>query len=541
MVNFLCTLLIAISFIFGSISVRGQHSSTFSDVLRGNLSVERSNYDVHHYDLKLEIFPESGVISGKCRISYHWLGNDQGEMQIDLFSHYIIDSVVSSEGKVLFRRQENAFFISRPLSDWVEVYYHGKPQVAKNPPWEGGFVWSEDKQGKYWAGVACEGLGASAWWPMKDHLSDEPDSMDIHYIIPSHIRVASNGRLVDSFQLDNASSLWHFQVQCPINSYNVTFYLGDYLPFNATYKGKAGILDLKYYFLKDQYAEKVRFFKREVPRMLNAFEHYFGPYPCYSDGYGLAEAPYWGMEHQGMIAYGNQMKLLPKYKFDFILVHESGHEWFGNSISCDDHAEMWIHEGFTTYSEALYVEHYQGYLKSLTYLGAQRKKIVGAYPILGPRNVNYRQKDADIYYKGSWFIHTLRHIFHNDISWFNAILSFSQNNRYRIMRSDDVVDHFQKYTHVPLAPIFDQYLKAIEIPELELYQDGDGKWKSRWLNVMDSGFYLPVYGRKGKRLDPHGISGGERKVRKSELDYVERRYLIQIRLSNQKKDSFLPK
>jgi aminopeptidase N len=371
---------------------------------------------------------------------------------------------------------------------------------------------------------------------LKDHLSDEPDSMDIRYIIPSHLKIASNGRLTDSLELDNNRMLWHFKVQCPINSYNVTFYLGDYLPFRDRYKGKAGNLDLKYYFLKDQFDRKVRFFKRETPKMLKAFEHYFGPYPCYSDGYGLAEAPYWGMEHQGMIAYGNHLKLLPKYKFDFILVHESGHEWFGNSVSCDDHAEMWIHEGFTTYSEALYVEYYQGYLKSLAYLTEQRQRIEGKYPILSMRDINYQQKDADIYYKGTWFIHTLRHVIQNDKIWFHAILSFSQNFRHRVIKTEDVLGHFQKFTDVPLTPIFNQYLKYTSIPELEFYHDADGIFQSRWLRVELDDFHMPVYGSKGNRLDPHGVSQGKFVVRQRDIDFVRSRYLIDIRITKSRKD-----
>ena len=312
--------------------------------------------------------------------------------------------------------------------------------------------------------------------------------------------------------------------------------MGDYLPSFDRYKGKLGLLDLKYYFLKDQYIEKLRYFKREVPKMLKAFEHYFGPYPCYSDGYGLAEAPYWGMEHQGMIAYGNQLKLLPKYKFDFILVHESGHEWFGNSISCDDHAEMWIHEGFTTYSEALYVEYYQGYSKSLAYLAEQRNRIEGKYPMLGMRDINYQHKDADMYYKGTWFIHTLRQIVQNDKTWFHAIFSFSQNFHHRVIKTEDVLGHFQKYTDVPLTPIFNQYLKYTSIPELEYYPEADGSLRSRWSRVEADDFQMPVYGFKGNRLDPHGVSQSKFVVSKRDINYVRRRYLIDIKITEFRKD-----
>jgi aminopeptidase N len=505
-----------------------QGIGTHADSLQGYLRAERLNYNVHHYDLRVEIDPASGSISGACKISFHWTGATSSELQIDLFSQFIIDSIVSSGQLLAYRRDGNAFFIERPDSNDLEVFYHGKPQVAIQPPWQGGFVWSKDGNGNSWGGVACEGIGASSWWPLKDHPSDEPDSMDIRFIVPRPFTIASNGILLETSELTDERRLFYFKVNCPINAYNVTFYLGDYTYVSDSYMGLSGKLNLKYYFLKEDLDGKVKYFKHQTARMLRAFEYYFGPYPCYTDGYGLAEAPYWGMEHQGMIAYGNNLQLLPDYGFDFILVHESGHEWFGNSISCDDHAEMWIHEGFTTYSEALYVEYYQGNRKSLQYLLSQKEKISGNYPLIGSRDIHHQHKDADIYYKGTWFLHTLRNVFHDDKAWFRALREFSASHTFQVIDTQDVLRHFQKYTKVPLASIFAVYLYQLELPKLRLYMDIEGEWKSEWLQVGNSGFGMPVYGRDGKRIDPDGILDKAPTLRQKDIEYVKHRYLIDI-------------
>ena len=415
---------------FIALSTLHAQDFTQKDSLRGALSPERSWFDVNYYNLDIEIDIESKSISGFNDIAFTVLA-DSSKMQLDLFENLSIDSVVYNGTLCEISRSFDAFFINFPLeftvgaTENVRVYYHGKPIAAKNAPWDGGFVWKKDKQGLPWIGVACQGLGASAWWPCKDHLSDEPDSMRITCSVPKEVRFIGNGNLeADSMVEDKRVSTW--KVSYPINTYNVTLNIADYSHLEDAYISNSDTLALDYYVLKGNEEKAIKQFAQVKP-MLAVYEELFGAYPFWNDGYALVESPYLGMEHQSAIAYGNKYKpgYLGRYPgdmdFDFIVIHESGHESWGNSVSMNDLSDMWIHESFCTYTEALYVEQIYGYTSMLEYLLYQKDFISARSPILGVHGVNNKGNSTDMYYKGSWMLHSIRNILNNDSLWFSIV------------------------------------------------------------------------------------------------------------------------
>ena len=356
---------------------------TSADSLRGSLRPERTCFDVHFYNLELKVDPETKSIAGFNEIHFKAV-NDFDRMQIDLFAEMEIDRILLDETELEFERKHNAVFIDFPEQipggtlEFITVEYHGTPRVAKMPPWDGGFVWKKDKNDKPWVGVACEGIGASLWWPLKDHLSDEPDSMAFTTIVPSDLVSVSNGHLVKQEEREEGWTAWTWRVSYPINSYNVTVNIADYAHIEDTYTNASGEHELDYYVLSYNEEKATEHFKQVGP-MLKIFEDAFGEYPFWKDGYALVETSYWGMEHQGAVAYGNKYKN-NSHGWDYIIIHESGHEWWGNSVSCPDHAELWIHESFCTYSEAVYMERRFNYEKAVDYLRGHRMKIANLSP-----------------------------------------------------------------------------------------------------------------------------------------------------------------
>ncbi len=487
---------------------------THADSLRGSLRPERTGYDVLFYDLNVSVDPATKSIAGSNVIRYKVV-KPLRRMQVDLFANMqvkrILPKSAGANPKPLpFVRDGNAIFITLPSPQAVGsihelvIEYAGSPQIAKNAPWDGGFVWRRDTTGAKsaeWVTVACEGTGASLWWPCKDHLSDEPDSMRITCRVPKGLTCVSNGRLISQKSLpDRQQDEWTWFVHYPINNYNVTLNITDYAHFADTYTAQDGHkLPLDYYVLPGNIAKAKTHFEQVKP-MLACYERYFGNYPFGRDGYKLVETPYWGMEHQSAVAYGNQYRNNP-FGFDFIIIHESGHEYFGNSLSCADHAEMWLHESFTTYAEALFMECTQGLPRAVTYLNGQRKLIKNQYPMLGPMGVNADQKDTDIYYKGTWMLHTLRNAVGDDARWFAAIRALATEKRLSIVNTDEVVDFLSQRTGADLRPLFTQYLRYPSLPTLE-YKVGPATAANeqtvsyRW--VADApGFSLPVQVRAG--------------------------------------------
>ena len=494
---------------------------THQDSLRGTLSPIRACYDVTFYDLKLKIIPTSQSIEGSNTI-YYKSTTDFKKMQVDLYANMQIINISQHDKPLKFSRDGNAIFIifsdiqKKGEAYSIKIDYRGKPQIAKNPPWDGGFTWKKDLNEKDWIVVSCEGTGASLWFPNKDHLSDEPDSVRITCAVPKGLTCVSNGNLqstkdlksesqvFDNKQLDGILPLSYTEFQWfvsyPINNYNITLNIADYANFKDTYTAQDGEkLDLDYYVLKPN-LEKAKIHFKQVKPMLACYEKYFGKYPFWKDGYALVETPYWGMEHQSAVAYGNNYKN-NEYGFDFIIIHESGHEYFGNSLSCNDHAEMWIHESFTTYMEALYVECTQGYEKSIQYLEKQKVGIRNREPLIGPMGVNYSQPDSDIYYKGTWMLHTLRNVVNDDKIWFETLKGLTTKFKITNVSTQQIIDYFNEKTGKNLTPYFDMYLKTKHLPTLQyqLIPNNDTvELRYRYKDANDSmpikaGFGLQMY------------------------------------------------
>ncbi|MDW8332783.1 MAG: M1 family metallopeptidase [Bacteroidia bacterium] len=481
-----------------------------ADTLRGSLSPLRSCYDVHFYDLNLRIDVENRTIAGSNAIHFRVV-EPFINFQIDLFEELSVEKIVHRGKTVKFEREGRAIFVQlektlAPSSlDSVRVFYRGKPRQAPKPPWDGGFVWSRDENGKPWVGVACQGLGASSWWPLKDHLSDEPDSLRAAFETPEGLTCVSNGRKIQEKPLGDGFVRTVWKISSPINSYNVTINIADYAHFSDTLHGRNGPLTLDYYVLAYNLDKAQKHF-RQVKPMLKCFEKYFGPYPFYNDGYKLVETPYWGMEHQSCVAYGNGYKNDAVYDFDFIIVHETGHEWFGNSVSADDHGEMWIHEALTTYAEAVYVECRYDYSAAVNYLRRHKERIQYLEPIQGPRNVNFnRFSTSDMYMKGAWMFHTLRGVVADDSKWFRTLKKFCADFYRKTVDSRTVVEWFGRELTGKsdgLVSFFDAYLNDTSPPVLECaWQTGaDGpalsyRWARPSLNMP-----VDVYLREGVRM-----------------------------------------
>ena len=480
---------------------------TKADSLRGSLSTVRTCYDVLYYDLEIKVIYEQKRIEGSNTIRFR-AKESFNTMQVDLVQSMNISRITFRGETVNYKRIEGAVMITLPVflvansTDEIAIFYDGQPQEAANPPWDGGWVWKRDPKGKIWIATACESLGASAWWPCKDHLSDEPDSMKISIIIPKGLMAVSNGDLRRSLALPGNLVRYDWHVTYPINNYNVTVNIANYATINETYTNNSGTHKLDYYVLA-QNVEKAKTHFQQVKKMMGCFEHFFGEYPFWRDGYALVETPFWGMEHQSAIAYGNEYKNNP-FGFDFIIIHESGHEWFGNSLSMADRSDMWVHEAFTTYSEALYVEYTRNLTKAVAYLRTQRPLIKNSEPIIGPFGVSYEGwKDSDMYFKGTWMLHTLRNVVENDKLWFETIKQFAETYRLKSLTSEEVIRFFNQKLGKDYTWLFNEYLRQAEFPTLE-YKIGRQSNKTqveyRWV-AKENSFILPVELKYGSNKD----------------------------------------
>ena len=503
-------------FFIVSITVLGQ-DFTKKDSLRGALFPERVWFDVNYYHLNLDVNPNSKSISGFNDIHFN-VKSKSHIMQLDLFENMIIDSIVYNNEICAFFREYDSFFVEFPQTfsegeqDKVRVYYHGSPIKALNPPWDGGFVWKKDSSGLPWVGVACQGMGASSWWPCKDHLSDKPDSIRVTCSVPKDLRFIGNGNLESDFQgAEKRISTW--KVSYPINTYNVTLNIANYSHLKDEYVSNLDTLSLDYYVLKGNEEIAQSQFKQVKP-MLAVYEVLFGPYPFWDDGYALVETSYLGMEHQSAIAYGN--KFMPGYlgryhgdmDFDYIIIHESGHEYWGNSVSMNDISDMWIHESFCTYTEALYVEKIYGHDKMLEYLIYQRDFINGNSPILGHRDVNNQGNSIDMYYKGSWMLHSIRNTVSNDSLWFSIIKGLAQNFEKGSCDGSDVINYICNKSKKDLSHIFNQYLSYSDLPILKYkFKKHKGiirlyyKWDAS-SELFDMPILIRLFGEKDLRLLP---------------------------------------
>jgi len=480
--------------------VASAQTYTRRDSLQGGLRPERTCFDVQRYDLNIKVDPDKKFISGYNEITFKVVENTS-KIQLDLFENMQIDSIVVKGNKTTYKRDNDAVFIqfAKPLKKGKEerlrFYYSGNPLVAKNAPWDGGFVFSSDADGKPWIGVAVQGTGASLWYPVKDHQTDEPDrGASIKVAVPNGLMDVSNGRFKGSEDLKNGYTRWDWEVVNPINNYNITLNIADYVHIHDNLDE----LDLDYYVLRKN-EEKARKQFEEVKPMMECFQSKFGKYPFAEDGYKLVETPYLGMEHQSAVAYGNMYRkgylgndisgtgvgLL----FDYIIIHETGHEWFGNSITSKDVADMWIHEGFTTYSETVYIECRYGYEKAMQYISGQRFSVGNRKPVIGVFGVN-KEGSGDMYYKGALLLNTLRHVVNDDAKWWDMILNYSLMYKKGIIDTETVVSYFNQKTGMDLTSVFNQYLRYKNIPILQLKLSG-GSLEYRWLTDVKS-FKMPV-------------------------------------------------
>ncbi|MGV9004914.1 M1 family metallopeptidase [Flavobacterium sp.] len=475
-------------------------SFTRKDSLHGGLRKERTCYDVQRYNLDITVLPNEKKISGSNKIDIKILENTS-KIQLDLFENMKIDSIIWNSRNLSYTREFDAVFISFPHNlekekkETITFYYHGNPVIARKAPWDGGFVFSNDSQGKDWIAVAVQGTGASLWYPCKDSQTDEPDyGASIKVAVPSDLMCVSNGRFIGSHKVDKEFTRWDWEVKNPINNYNITLNIGDYVHIHDNYKG----LDLDYYVLRDN-EEKAKIHFEVVKPMMDCFQSKFGEYPFKQDGYKLVETPYLGMEHQSAVAYGN--KYMKGYRgadlsmtgigltFDYIIIHESGHEWFGNSITSKDIADMWIHEGFTQYSEIVFVECQLGYEKAMKYANGLKYNVSSDKPIIGNYGVN-SEGSGDMYPKGALLLNTLRHVINDDVKWWKLILDYSNNFRHQIIDTETVIAYFNTESGMNLTPIFNQYLRYTTLPKLEILQ-AKNSLKYRWISD-DTGFQMPV-------------------------------------------------
>lgn len=471
------------------------------DSLQGGSRLERTSYDVLRYDLNIKIDPKEKSIVGYNNITFKVVENTS-KIQVDLFENMTVDSIVYNKSRLTYTRDFNAVFIDFPSvlstempEQSIKFYYSGKPIIARRAPWDGGFVFSKDKNGKDWIGVAVQGTGASLWYPVKDSQTDEPDrGASIKVAVPNGLMNVSNGRFIGSEDLKNGYTRWDWEVKNPINTYDITVNVADYVHLYDNYKG----LDLDYYVLRENEAKARKHFE-EVKPMMDCFQSKFGDYPFKDDGYKLVETSYLGMEHQSAVAYGN--KYFKGYlgmdlsgtgiglTFDYITIHESGHEWFGNSITSKDIADMWIHEGFTQYSEIVYVECTLGYEKAMKYANGLRGNVDNDRPIIGIYGLNH-EGSGDMYPKGALLLNTLRHVINDDDKWWKLILDYSNTYKHKIIDTETVIAFFNKESGMNLTPIFKQYLYKTTIPKLEL-KVNKGKLHARWTNV-EKDFEMPV-------------------------------------------------
>lgn len=494
-------LIVIFTSVYGQVNALAQVATgqiySHEDSLRGMLTPLRSCYDVFYYSLDIKLDVKKRSITGSNQIHY-LVSSDFDSLQIDLSRRLKVEKIVFQGVELPFRREADAVFVKYPKTQstgskgMLECYYSGSPIVAKSPPWDGGFVWKKDLNGNDWIGVACEGTGASVWWPCKDHLSDEPDSMEMTFKVPAGLMCVSNGNLRKSIVQDDGTTAWRWFVSYPINNYNVTVNLAHYTHFTDQYIRETDTLALDYYVLTDNRNQAEPQFL-QVNSMLACFEEYFGNYPFEHDGFALVETNYWGMEHQGAIAYGNNY-VNNKWGFDYIIIHESAHEWWGNSVSCTDMANLWIHESFATYAEALYVECMQGKQAATDYLISQRWNISDKSPIIGPMDVNYKSSDNDLYYKGSWMLHTLRNVLGNDSLFFVTIKNIQLYFKYKTVTTDELIKYINLQLGRDFTGFFDQYLRHASPPILEYRTSKKGmdtKLEYRWKVDVDQ-FWMPV-------------------------------------------------
>ena len=543
-------LLIFIVLLFSSLFTSAQllHSSTQEftrdDSLRGSITPERAWWDLTYYELRLQVQPENKFFKGSTTVHYQVLTENQ-RMQIDLQPPLYVTKVIEEGKEISFTKDgANAYIIQlekkqqKGQKGHIVVFYEGHPREAKRAPWDGGVSWKKDKEGNDFIATSCQGLGASVWWPCKDHMYDEPDSMRIQVTVPDHLMNVSNGRL-RKVELNPASQTrtYDWFVSNPINNYGVNINIGNFVRFSETFSGEKGKLDMDYFVLP-YHLEKAKVHFLDAPKMMKAFEHWFGPYPFYEDGFKLVEVPYLGMEHQSSVTYGNQY--MKGYlgrdlsgtghglNFDFIIIHESGHEWFANNITYKDIADMWIHESFTNYSENLFLEFYQGKQVGAEYVIGTRKNILNNIPIIGVYGVN-KEGSGDMYYKGGNMLHTIRQIIQDDEKWRQILRGLNKDFYHQVVTTEMVENYIIEKSGMALQKVFDQYLRQTAIPTLE-WKVTKNTISYRWTTCIDGfNMHLDVLlDEKKVRLNP---TTQWQKINGSQLQIIKDFYVLDKKIN----------
>lgn len=490
--------------------LNGEKKLTHQDTLRGTIGPERAWWDVQHYTV--EVTPNYGAktIQGKTKIDYKVLAGQQTDyMQIDLQQPLMVDTIFYDNKLYInypakpYKQEGNVWHIplprAKPQSEHsITIAYHGTPREARRAPWDGGWVFAKDAMGRPWMTVACQGLGASVWYACKDHQSDEPDQgaqLIVH--VPDSLVAVGNGKMLNMTKA-NGWATYTWEVKNPINSYNLVPYIGKYVNFSESFAGEKGNLNMSYWVL-DYNVEKAKSQFKQAPMTIKAYEHWFGPYPWYEDDFKLVEAPHLGMEHQSAVAYGNKYQngYLGRdlsgtgvgLKWDYIIVHEVGHEWFGNNITSKDIADMWVHEGFTTYAETLFVDYTFGLADGDKYNQGERRSISNDIPIIGKYGVN-QEGSGDMYAKGSSMLHTIRHIINDDEKFRSILRGLNKDFYHQTVTSAQVEKYISDKSGYDFSKVFDQYLRSTTIPVLE-YKTEKDKLYARWTNCIPN-FTMPV-------------------------------------------------
>lgn len=495
-----------------------QQIFTEQDTLRGSYTPERAWWDLKYYHLDIKVNPKDKTINGSVDIMYEVLAS-KNVLQVDLQPPLKIKNVFDSEGrKLALRSNGNAHFVTLAKNqrigdvNTITVEYGGMPKEAKRPPWDGGITWTKDKNGKAYIHSTCQGLGASVWWPCKDHMADEPDSILISVNVPEGLMNVSNGQFRGAEDMGNATKTWNWFVGSPISNYVININIADYVHYDEVYQGLNGPLQMDYYVLPYNLDKAKEQFK-DARRMMEAFEYWFGPYPFYEDGYKLVEVSYPGMEHQSSVTYGNGFKngyggrdgsgTGHGFKFDFIIIHESGHEWFANNITYKDVADMWIHESFTNYSESLFLDYHYGKDIGQEYVRGTRKGIRNDRPIIGIYDVNH-SGSGDMYVKGGNLLNTLRTVIADDGKWRGILNGLNKEFYHQTVTTEEVEKYISEKSGLDLQAFFDQYLRDIRVPMLEYYFNDDGQFFYRWGSVVKD-FKMPVdikFGDEWTRIVP---------------------------------------
>ena len=479
-----------------------------ADILRGAYGPYRANNDLLYYHLDVRVEPQKKFLSGKNTIRFKML-NDDARIQLDLNPALNIDKILFGATQLEYEREAGAVFVNFPQTlkagrvYSIDFHYSGNPAESGR---FGGITFKQDPAGRDWVNTSCQDVGASVWWPNKDQWRDEVEEMRISVAVPNGLVDVSNGKFVGKTDLGDGYTRWDWHVQYPINNYNVSLNIGTY----AHFADRMGDLPLDFYVLPEN-LERARQQFAQSRGLMEAFRHYFGEYPFKKDGYKLIEVPYAGMEHQSAVTYGNRFAngylerdwtgVGVSLKFDFIIIHESAHEWFGNSVTASDRSDMWIHEGWTTYLECLYVEYMYGHDDYLKYTNGYKSKVTNQRPIVAPRGVN-AIPPADQYFKGALFLHTLRSVVDDEKLWRSLLRDFYRTFKYRNIMTEDVVEFFNRRTGRNLTPIFNQYLRRAALPALELkFDEAKGEVSYRW-KADEPGFRMPVRvgGRGGWQL-----------------------------------------